>query len=239
GGTSVSVVTVYDWPAPDGRPGGSPHLHTASTEGYVVLRGDGAVETLSSAGYEERDLRPGRVVWFTPGTVHRLVNGGDLQILVVMQNAGLPEAGDAVFTFPPDVLTDQARYRAAAALPEPASDDELAGAARRRRDLAMAGYLPLRDRVRAGDRDALAELHRAAANRVSGRVAGWRQRWHGGPLTQATATGEHLDILEAVATDHLAAAAVHDAGGPVPRFGMCGRLQTWNLTGAPDGEEVA
>jgi Cupin domain len=229
GGTSVSLVTVYDWPAPDGRAGGSPHLHTASTEGYVVLRGDGVVETLSAAGYEEHQLSAGHVVWFTPGTVHRLVNGGDLQILVVMQNAGLPESGDAVFTFPGEVLADRDRYRAAAALPAAAADDELAAAARKRRDLALAGYQPLRDRIRAGDSGALAELHRAAAALVSDRVGGWRQQWRRGPLAQATATGGHLDGLEAVAAGHLATAAVYDAGEPTPRFGMCGRLQTWNL----------
>lgn len=229
GGTSVSVVTVYDWPAADGRAGGSPHLHTASTEGYVVLRGEGAVETLSASGYEERDLRPGRVMWFTPGTVHRLVNGGDLEILAVMQNAGLPESGDAVFTFPGDVLADPERYRAAASLPADASDHALAEAARERRDLAITGYLPLRERVRSGDLTALDELHRAAAALVSGRVPGWRERWRRGPLAQATATGQHLDTLEAVAADHLATAAVYDAAGPQPRFGMCGRLQTWSL----------
>lgn len=233
GGTSVSVVTVYDWPAPDGRRGGTPHLHTASTEGYVVLRGEGAAETLSSAGFEEHELRPGKVVWFTPGTVHRLINDGDLQILVVMQNAGLPEAGDAIFTFPPDVLANRDRYAQAAGLPAGAPDEVLAAAARKRRDLALAGYLPLRERIQAGDLSALGELHQAAAALVSDRVPGWRQRWQHGPLAQVTSTGEHLDILEAVAADHLAAAAVHEAGGPKPRFGMCGRLQTWDL--APTG----
>ena len=56
-------------------------------------------------------LEPGAFVWFTPGTIHRLVNGGDLEILVLMQNAGLPEAGDMVITFPPDVLADAGGLR--------------------------------------------------------------------------------------------------------------------------------
>jgi mannose-6-phosphate isomerase-like protein (cupin superfamily) len=120
GGTAVSIVSVYDWPTADGQAGGSPHLHTASTEGYVVTRGSGAVETLSSDGYRRHDLERGTVLWFTPGTVHRLVNGsGDLELVVVMQNAGIPEAGDAVFTFPEAVLADPDAYRAAASAPPP------------------------------------------------------------------------------------------------------------------------
>lgn len=100
GGTAVSHLTVYDWPTADGLAGGSPHLHTASGEGYVVVGGKGRLQTLSGAGVGEHPLSPGTVLWFTPGTVHRLVNDGGLEIVVVMQNAGLPEAGDAVFTFP-------------------------------------------------------------------------------------------------------------------------------------------
>jgi hypothetical protein len=38
------------------------------------------------------------IAWFTPGTVHRMVNGSGLRATVLMQNSGLPEAGDAVFT---------------------------------------------------------------------------------------------------------------------------------------------
>ncbi|GAB4005125.1 hypothetical protein GCM10029992_52040 [Glycomyces albus] len=67
GGTAVSLVTVYDWPTADGQAGGSPHLHTASTEGYVVTAGTGAVETLSADGYRRHGLERGTVLWFTPG----------------------------------------------------------------------------------------------------------------------------------------------------------------------------
>ena len=70
GGTAVSRVLVYDWPTADGKRGGSPHLHTASTEAYVVLAGSGVLETLSGAGYGEQTLHPGTVLWFPPGTVH-------------------------------------------------------------------------------------------------------------------------------------------------------------------------
>lgn len=231
GGTSVSRLTVYDWPTPDGLRGGSPHLHTVSAEGYVVLSGTGSLETLSAAGHEEHELTGGRVLWFSPGTVHRLVNtGGDLELVVVMQNAGLPESGDAVFTFPPDVLADPERYRSAAALP--ATDDEtvLAEAAMRRRDLAIDGYLRLRDRIQGGDRSALTELHAAAAALVRGRVGQWRERWRSGPLAQAVATGEQLDALGDGRATHLAQAAVQTAPGPAAKYGMCGHLSTYQLS---------
>ena len=74
GGVAVSDLAVYDWEAADGRCGGSPHLHTASSEGYVVVGGAGAVHTLSADGVTEHRLsramwsgsRPGRCTgWST------------------------------------------------------------------------------------------------------------------------------------------------------------------------------
>src|ERR1700756_765802 len=91
GATGVTVLDVYDWPAPDGLRGGSAHVHLASTEGYVVLSGAGQLQTLARQGYTQTPLHPGDCLWFTPGTIHRLVNDGGLRLLVVMQNGGLPE----------------------------------------------------------------------------------------------------------------------------------------------------
>ncbi|MFC7757364.1 hypothetical protein ACFQY4_04270 [Catellatospora bangladeshensis] len=109
--------------------------------------------------------------------MHRLVTDGDLELLVVMQNAGLPEAGDAVLTFPPEVLADPAAYAAAASLAPPAeieagpqSGADLDLAARRRRDLALEGYLRLREDVLARGPAALAPLHQAAAALVRERA---------------------------------------------------------------------
>ena len=65
-----------------------------------MTAGSGAVHTISRDGAGIHPLAEGSVVWFSPGTVHRLVNDGDLRLVVVMQNSGLPEAGDAVLTFP-------------------------------------------------------------------------------------------------------------------------------------------
>jgi len=230
GATAVSRLRVYDWPTMDGLHGGSPHLHTVSAEGYVVLGGRGAVQTLSGEGYDEQPLAPGVMLWFTPGTVHRLVNDGELDILVVMQNAGLPEAGDAVLTFPPEILNDPSSYARAASLPaQDAGDDALHRAARARRDLAIQGYLELRDRVFADGPGALKELYASAAALVAGRTVEWRRRWRDGALAQAEATGAQLDALAAGCGDHLAASVVRrvEAEPPPPRYGMCGRLQVW------------
>ena len=148
GATGVTVLDVYDWVAPDGLRGGSAHVHLASTEGYVVLSGAGRLQTLGAQGYAETPLRPGDCLWFTPGTIHRLVNDGDLRLLVVMQNAGLPEHGDAVLTFPPGILADPAAYARAASLAgDRAAGGALAEAARRRASLAIEGYGVLREQV--------------------------------------------------------------------------------------------
>lgn len=240
GATAVSRLRVYDWPAADGLRGGSPHLHTASAEGYVVLHGTGTLETLSGDGYGEHPLAPGTLLWFTPGTVHRLVTtGGDLDILVIMQNAGLPEAGDAVLTFPPAVLADPAAYAAAVALATPdelEAGPQLGGstsdaAARRRRDLALDGYLDLREQVQARGPGALAGLHRAAGTLVRDRARRWRGLWERRALEQALATGAHLDDLAEGRADFLLGSAVYTADplGHPPRYGMCGRLSLWDV----------
>ena len=211
GGVGVSRVRVYDWPGPDGLRGGSPHLHTASAEAYVVTAGRGRVQTIDAAGFAETPLEPGRVLWFTPGTVHRLVNDGGLEITVLMQNAGLPEAGDAVFTFPFPVLRDAGAYAQAAAAP---ADDD---AARRRRDLAVEGFLGLKS-------GGLPELHEAAARIVRDKAPAWQAIWRDGPLADAGRTGEHLAALAAGEATHLSGARLVVPDSAPERYGMCGRL---------------
>ena len=50
GGIGLTHLRVYDTPAPDGLIGGSPHLHFACSEAYLVINGQGSVQTLSSDG---------------------------------------------------------------------------------------------------------------------------------------------------------------------------------------------
>lgn len=241
GGTSVTWLDVYDDQAPDGLRGGSPHMHLASTECYVVVGGSGALHTLTLDGAREIDLVPGAVVWFTPGTIHRAVNHGGLQVLVIMGNAGLPEAGDAVMTFAPEVVDDLTAYREAAVLPVRASEAERGADAARRRDRAVDGFLRLRDALAQGDDGPLREFHAAAAKVVRGRAAEWESILAAGPYGQAAASVETVRELAAGSAAHLARAAVHEAPRPQGEkaFGMCGRLRPYDVSGRPTGLPIA
>jgi mannose-6-phosphate isomerase-like protein (cupin superfamily) len=230
GAIGVSGLQVYDWPTSDGVCGGSPHVHLTCAECYVVVEGVGRVQTLTHRGFAETPLYPGVVAWFTPGTIHRLVNDGGLRIVVVMQNSGLPEAGDAVFTFPPDRLADPEAYAEAASLASRdgvyASDEE---AARRRRDLAVEGFIELRKRVDEGDRVALTEFYRAAVRLKHHSFADWERRWRAGARAAAHETGEHLTRLGDGDLSHLTEADIRVlAPLAVQRLGMCGRLDVYD-----------
>ncbi|RKS05060.1 cupin domain [Nocardiopsis sp. Huas11] len=229
GGTAVSGLRVYDWEAADGLHGGTPHMHTASTEAYVVSAGSGQVHTVTAEGTAVTDLSAGTVLWFGPGTVHRLVNHGGLELTVVMQNAGLPEAGDAVFTFPREVLVDRQAYDAAAGLDPDASEEELGRQTRARRDLAMEGYLALVAEVQEHGQEALREFHRLAARVVRPRIQEWRRIWHEGVERELELTRDQLAALERGDPGLMHdAALVRAEPNPGPRrFGMCGRLLTW------------
>ncbi|MEV7134062.1 cupin domain-containing protein [Arthrobacter sp. NPDC093128] len=239
GGTALTRLAVYNWAAADGTCGGSPHVHTASTEAYLVIDGSGQVETLSSAGFETHGLKAGDLLWFSPGTVHRLINHGDLDLLVVMQNAGLPEAGDAVLTFVPEVLRDHDLYRRLATLPYPETSEETrAMAALARRDAALAGYAELRAAVEHQGPSALHGFHQAAAELVRERVPEWRKLWADTVQAETRTAEQWLADLADGAAPHLSRASVARAEpqggegiGERP-YGMCGRLQTWRAGGA-------
>ncbi|CAH0226953.1 MULTISPECIES: cupin domain-containing protein [Microbacterium] len=229
GGTSLSHLDVYPDAAPDGICGGSPHMHLVSTEAYVVISGEGALQTIDAAGFHETPLRSGSVVWFTPGTIHRAVNGGDLRVVVLMSDAGLPEAGDAVMTFPAEIVGDPDAYAAAASLGDDA--DERAERAARRRDLAVTGFETLRDAVSGGDHGALRAFHAAAGVLVRHRAEAWGDLVRQGPLAQAERSVALADAVASGSVAHLADARVHEAvpSGGDRGFGMCGRLRTYDM----------
>lgn len=146
-----------------------------------------------------------------------------------MQNAGLPEAGDAVFTFPHEVLVDREAYDEAARLDPDAPEKELAGQARVRRDLAMRGYLELVVSVEENGQEALREFHRIAARVVRPRVEAWRRIWCEGVERELELTRGQLAALERGEPGimHDAALVRTDPHPGPKRFGMCGRLRTW------------
>ncbi|MCU1568556.1 MAG: Cupin domain protein [Pseudarthrobacter sp.] len=228
GGTAVTGLRVYGWEAADGLCGGSPHLHTVSSEAYLVTAGTGRVHTITMDGAAEHPLAVGSLLWFSPGTVHRLVNTGGLTLHVVMSNAGLPEAGDAVLTFPRHILQDPDLYAVHAALPGDAGQPAAAAAARRRRDLALEGYEELHRAVLREGPEALLEVHRLAAALVRPNVNRWKQIWAANVRNQMETTEKALSDLEAGSAASMAAAAVMRAEQrPQEGLGMCGHLTTW------------
>lgn len=231
GGTSVTLLDVYDNAGPDGLRGGTPHMHLASTECYVVIGGRGALHTLTLDGARETELEPGTVVWFTPGTIHRAINEGDLKVLVLMGNSGLPEAGDAVMTFPADVVADSERYYQKATLPRRETSEERAEDAGRRRDLAVDGYAVLRAALVRGDDGPLREFYAAAGRLIRERTAEWETIISDGPLAQATSSLDSVGALARGVTDHLALSSLEQAPHHTAErgFGMCGRLHAYNV----------
>ena len=233
GAIGVSHLRVYDSLAPDGLRGGTPHVHSVCTEAYAVLAGRGVVQTLGPGGFREVPLEPGAFVWFTPGTIHRLVNAdGALEILVVMQNAGLPEAGDMVITFPDEVLDDPDAYRRAHALP--AGEETTVGsgeAARRRRDAGVEGFLRLRAALEREGRGALDRFYARVARLLAPRAAAWEELHARGARAVAEATGRQLEALARGEAPHLGEASVHRLPPPPPerRMGCCGTLGVYVL----------
>lgn len=228
GGVGLSALRVYPWEALDGLCGGSPHLHLCCTEAYLVISGTGLLQTLTTAGFTETPLGAGDVVWFTPGTIHRAVNDGDLNVIVLMQNSGLPEAGDAVLTFPAEHLADRQAYEAARDLTGPDGTTPSADRARQRRDLAVEGFTALRQAAEAGDERPLQEFHAAAAALVHPLLDDWQQILASGAAAAVDQTAAQLAALASGDHTHLREAGVTRMERPAEEtFGMCGFLNAY------------
>jgi mannose-6-phosphate isomerase-like protein (cupin superfamily) len=229
GGVGLTRLRVYDSEGPDGLRGGSPHMHLACTEAYFVTAGAGAVQTISRDGFAEIPLAQGSLLWFTPGVVHRLVNAGGLEIVIVMQVATLPEAGDCLLSFPDAVLADAAAYRAAAAHDPRGSvgaPDESAAMARR--DLAVTGFNELRE----GGVEALERFYARAAALAAPLADLWRESWREGPAASAAEADASISALEARAVPALDGRIFSLPPREREVLGVCGRLHTYPH---PDG----
>ena len=234
GGTSVSHVRVYDTIGPDGLAGGSPHLHTVCTEAYLVIAGEGTVQTLSGEGYAETPLVAGTIAWFSPGTVHRLVNlDGRLELYVLMSNAGLPEAGDMILVFAPDLLADDDRYRQLADLPaDGRTTADAPDAAMRRRNEAVEGFRHWRSQVEAEGPSSLDALYRRAVELLGDRPADWLDLLAGDPTTDLERSRAQVEELWSPdrrrAAERLGSSAIRSRSLlPTTRnMGCCGTLGT-------------
>jgi mannose-6-phosphate isomerase-like protein (cupin superfamily) len=234
GGTSVSHVRVYDTVGPDGLAGGSPHLHTVCTEAYLVIAGEGLVQTLSGEGDAETPLVAGTIAWFSPGTVHRLVNlDGRLELYVLMSNAGLPEAGDMILAFEPELLTDEDTYRSMADLPaDGRTTDHDPAAAMRRRDAAVRGFHHWRTVVADRGPSALEPLHRRAVELLGDRPEGWLELLAGDPAVDLERSRAQVEELwtpdRSGAAARLGESTVRSRSlhPDVRRMGCCGTLGT-------------
>ena len=227
GAVGLTHLQVYTTASIDGITGGSPHVHLASAEAYIPTAGYGEAHTFSAAGFQTHQLVPGRVVWFEPGVIHRLVNtSGTLEILAIMQNAGLPEAGDAVFTFPDEIMQDADRYQQEATLP--ASDTSTrVDAALKRRDLAIQGFNEL---IASPDPAALDTFFHQAIARRAHLLQAWTELLHEGVEAEIELTRQRLAAIGNDSTQLLHAArlaSTGDARAEHTGVGMCGMLQQY------------
>lgn len=220
GATLASRLRVYRTVAPaDGQRGGTPHVHLLCTELYFVLAGRGAVETLDLAhGFRTHPLETHAMLVFTPGTIHRLINPEEnLEILVLMQNSGLPERGDGTATLPAALLASDEAFKEATAVRSLA---EAFG----RRDRAVEGFLELQ----AGGRPALEVFLQTAAARTAPRRGTWREVVERGAAAEANETLDRLARIEAGDLSHLAGADQTLIGpGPTQTPGFCGELHRY------------
>lgn len=225
GANTITRLRVYDTVGPDGQRGGTPHFHLMCSETYFVLEGSGAVELIDGAGFARVALEPYSALVFSPGTIHRLINpNGDLLILVLMANAGLPERGDNVVCFPDEFLSDDARFAQAMKINSPEE-------AYRRKDRGIEGFLTLKaafeQSVESG-RAALRRIYQHAAARTAGQRAEWADVVRQGALAQTKQSLDHLSDLADKDIGYLfdaRHALIH--ANESPKLGFCGHLSQY------------
>lgn len=225
GATLMTRLKVYDTPTPDGQIGGTPHVHLVCTEMYVVMGGSGAVEIIDKDGFSRVALRPQDGLVFSPGTIHRLINPNrDLDILVIMQNSGLPERGDNVVTFSDAWLASDDAY--AEAMRVESVED-----AYQRRDRGVTGFLALKaafERSPDEGRTALERFYERAQARTADRLEQWQGIVTDGALAAAQNSLAQIVQLSAGETGHLfdnQVAHIDSSGQPKP--GFCGHLNRY------------
>jgi mannose-6-phosphate isomerase-like protein (cupin superfamily) len=240
GATLATRLKVYDTPGPDGQTGGTPHMHLLCSEMYFVIGGSGAVEIIDARGFSIVELALHDVYVFSPGTLHRLINPRrDLELLIVMQNSGLPERGDAIVTMREEVMRSAESY--AAAMRAQTFDD-----AWRRRDEGVRGFLEIKaeiERSPQAGREALLNFYKLAAQRTAARRAEWLRVVRDGPLAEAEHSLGAIEALNAGSIDFLLDSAQYfEKSVPYSAIGFCGHLQRYADPATlllPEGEAKA
>ncbi len=224
GGVGLTYLRVYDQrPAPDGTMSGCAHVHAVTDEAYFVVSGTGFLELHDlEHGFRRVPLVKGVYTQFTPGTVHRSVSTGSLEILAIMGNAGLAERGDARIWFGPGVDDDPVTFERLVALPRERGLD----GALERRDASVAAYAQLL-RLFESDRRAyerelerFVQLHRTAMATRSDELVDVIRSGPGRWLEQALA---RVAALPGTGDDPVAQ-LTETAGAPT-QLGMCGLLR--------------
>ena len=240
-GVGLTHIKVYDAATDGSVPGGGAHLHTVCSEIYYILAGSGSIELLSFDGLSTVDLTPGKVVYFRPGVIHRILNPNhNLEILAIMQNGGLAERGDFVMTFPAETLASPAAYAQAIRV----TDDR---DALRRRDLSIVGYEVLKQTMQRDTlkgQELLRQFYRMARNLIAPKVDGFEWVLKSGTQAEAKSSFDAVDFLRLGRTDYLERAK-HGAVDPMKKTGangMVGVLHPYALedtTYTAEGKKVA
>ena len=225
GATLMTRLKVYDTETPDGQIGGTPHVHLVCTEMYVVLSGSGAVEIIDKDGFSRIELKQHDSLLFSPGTLHRLINPNrDLEILVIMQNSGLPERGDNVVTFCEEYMQTDEAYVAAMQIN---SLEE----AYQRRNRGVEGFLHLKasfeESLSVGQSE-LNTFYDYANARTASHQAQWREIVQQGALASAENSLAQLDSLQTNDTSYLFSseqALIRNDAESKP--GFCGHLNRY------------
>jgi len=225
GATLMTRLRVYDTPTPDGQIGGTPHVHLGCTEMYIVLGGHGAVEIIDKEGFSRVELAQNDALLFSPGTIHRLINPNrDLEILVIMQNSGLPERGDNVVTFTDEWLASDERYAEAMRV---SSVEE----AYQRRNRGVDGFIQLKaafDESPEAGRAALQQFYEHALARTTQKQQQWREIVEAGALTAAQESLAQIEQLQQQQTSYLTENAYTVIKtGDETKPGFCGHLNRY------------
>ena len=224
GAVLMTRLQVYNTHSPDGQISGTPHVHLACTEMYVVSNGRGAVEMIDKAGFSRVELKQHDALLFSPGTIHRLINpDGNLEILVIMQNSGLPERGDNVVCFTEEWLSSDSAY--AEAMKVHTLQD-----AYRRRDLAVEGFFALKAAYEAGQergQEALRCFYELAKERTAPYHAEWQDMIQQGAVREAQKSLNHVSKLQKGDLSHLFESEYVKIRGAESSLGFCGHLNRY------------